>query len=96
MTGTDGAFTDDASLTVDPAALASITISPDTATITAGDTQSYTAEGFDTYGNSRGDVTVDTTFSITPTAPAPSRTAVRRPRRHTVTGNDGASPTTPA
>ena len=53
-------------ITVNPAALASITISPDTATITAGDTQAYTAEGFDAFGNSRGDVTADTTFSISP------------------------------
>src|SRR5205807_2507587 len=63
VTGTDGTFTDDATLTVNAAALASITVSPSTSTITAGDTQDYTAEGFDTYGNSTGDVTGDTTFS---------------------------------
>ena len=91
VTGTDGAFTDDASLTVNPAALASITISPDTATITAGDTQAYTAEGFDAFGNSRGDVTADTTFSISPDgsctlADCGSTVA----GAHTVTGTDGA------
>ena len=36
------------------------------ATITAGDTQSYTVEAFDQYGNSRGDVTGSTSFTIAP------------------------------
>ena len=58
--------TDDADLQIDPAALDHITISPSTATINAGGTQAYTSEAFDVYGNSRGDVTGLTTFSITP------------------------------
>ena len=41
-----------------------IVISPNTATITAGDNQAYTAEAFDAFGNSLGDVTSGTTFSI--------------------------------
>ena len=48
QTGTSNAFT------VDAAALDHITISPSSATITAGETQSYTAEAFDQFGNSRG------------------------------------------
>src|SRR5205085_1986587 len=39
-----------------------ITISPETASIAAGATQDYTAEGFDENDNSLGDVTGDTTF----------------------------------
>jgi hypothetical protein len=57
-------FTDTAILIVEPGPLASITISPDTSTIAVGDTQGYTAEGFDQYGNSRGDVTGDVIFTI--------------------------------
>ena len=41
-----------------------IVISPDDATVTAGTTQAYTAEGFDALDNSLGDVTGDTSFSI--------------------------------
>ena len=66
MTGEYLTKTDDASLQIDPAALDHITISPSSATINAGGTQAYTSEAFDVYGNSRGDVTGLTTFSITP------------------------------
>ncbi len=52
--------------TVDPAALEHITIGPASATITAGGSRAYTAEAFDQYGNSRGDVTGSTTFTIDP------------------------------
>ena len=41
-----------------------IVVSPDTATITAGNTQAYSAEAFDQYDNNLGDVTDDTTFEI--------------------------------
>jgi uncharacterized protein (DUF2141 family) len=44
--------------------LSYIVISPDTASITAGGTQSYTAEAFDTSNTSMGDVTSSTTFSV--------------------------------
>lgn len=40
-----------------PAAIASFTVSLPPLTITAGQTVAFTAEGFDAYGNSRGDVT---------------------------------------
>src|SRR5207237_222260 len=43
--------------------LASIKLSPKTATINAGGTQTYTAEGFDSNGTSLGDVTGSTNFS---------------------------------
>ena len=66
VTGTFSGKSDDADLQIDPAALDHITVSPASATITAGGTQSYTVEAFDQYGNSRGDVTGSTSFSISP------------------------------
>ena len=48
------------------AGLDHIVISPASATITAGGSQAYTAEGFDASNNSLGDVTASTTFSIAP------------------------------
>ena len=57
VTGTDGLLTDTATLHVTAAALDHIVISPASATIAAGATQTYSAEGFDTYGNTRGSVT---------------------------------------
>src|SRR5437870_5240196 len=66
VTGTDGSFSDTATLDVSPGALASIAISPSTATISAGGSQAYTAQGFDSHGNSTGDVTGATTLSISP------------------------------
>jgi hypothetical protein len=62
VTGTDGTFTDTASLKVDATELASITISPKNAEIPAGGTQVYSAEGFDAHGNDLGDVTTGTVF----------------------------------
>jgi hypothetical protein len=67
VTGTDGSFTDDASMTVSPEALDHMVLSPADATIASGGSQTYTVEGFDVYGNSRGDITFGTTtYSITP------------------------------
>ena len=43
-----------------------IVISPANATIQPGDSQAYSAEAFDTNGDSMGNVTADTTFSIAP------------------------------
>jgi uncharacterized repeat protein (TIGR01451 family) len=55
---------DSALVSIDPAELATIVVSPPTSSILAGETQTYTAEAFDVYANSRGDVTTQTTFSI--------------------------------
>ena len=67
VTGTDGSFADDASMTVNPEALDHMVLSPADATIASGGSQTYTVEGFDVYGNSRGDITFGTTtYSITP------------------------------
>jgi hypothetical protein len=68
VTGSSSGHTDTATLNVNAGALASISISPPTATIAATTSQTYTATGFDAYGNSLGDVTSATTFSILPNA----------------------------
>src|SRR4029079_1815261 len=89
VTGTFSGKSDDADLQIDPAALDHITISPSNATITAGQTQSYTAEAFDVYGNSRGDVTGSTTFSITPDGSCTAADCGSTVSGdHTVTGED--------
>jgi len=54
----------ESSLDVQPGALSYVAISPDVETIVAGEAQSFTAEAFDAYGNSLGDVTDDTAFSV--------------------------------
>ncbi|MGH2830850.1 MAG: beta strand repeat-containing protein, partial [Actinomycetota bacterium] len=66
VTGTNGAATGTATLNVTPGPLAGIEVTPSTATIPAGGTQTYTATAFDTYGNTIGDVTASTVFSIGP------------------------------
>jgi hypothetical protein len=71
--------------------LASIVLSPASATIAAGGSQAYTATGYDANGNSLGDVTGDTVFSIGPDGSCTLGTCtatVAGP--HTVTGVDGA------
>ena len=70
-----------------------IRLSPATATITAGSSQAYTAEGQDVYNNSLGDVTAGTAFVITPdgTCTGASCTATvadGASTHHTVTGTD--------
>jgi plastocyanin len=92
VTGDDGGASDTASLTVTPGALASIAISPQAATVVAGDGQAYTAQGFDAHGNSLGDVTGDTSFSISPDGSCSGAVCTpSQPGDHTVTGTDGAA-----
>jgi len=66
VTGTSEGKTGAAAFTVTPAPLDRIVIAPAAATIVAGGSQAYTAEARDRYGNSRGDVTAGTTFTIAP------------------------------
>ncbi len=70
-----------------------LVLSPATATIAAGGSQAYTAEGFDAANNSLGDVTATTTFTITPngscTAASCTATTVGA---HTVTGTKARRP----
>jgi subtilisin family serine protease len=65
-----------------------LAVNPASATITAGGSQSYTAEGFDAFGNSRGDVTAATVFSITDGSCAAASCSATLAGDHTVTGND--------
>jgi len=71
--------------------LSTIVLSPATASIGAGGSQSYTATGYDASGNSLGDITAMTSFSIAPdgscTASSCSATAAGT---HTVTATDGS------
>ena len=78
------------------AVLDHLVLSPATATIAAGTAQAYTATGFDTHGNSLGDVTAATTLSISPngagTGAACNNTAhtcaATQAGTYTVTGTD--------
>jgi hypothetical protein len=68
-------------------ALDHITISPARATIAPGGSQAYTAEAFDIFNNSRGDVTGSTAFSILPDGScAGAVCSATTPGAHTVTG----------
>ncbi|HWR69571.1 MAG TPA: hypothetical protein VN415_00730, partial [Dehalococcoidia bacterium] len=64
VTGTYSGLGDTATLTVNAGALHHIVVSPDTSSITAGNTQAYAAEAFDEFDNTLGDVTSSTAFSI--------------------------------
>jgi len=65
VTDSQGATdTDAAPVSIAPAELDHIILSPQTAAVLAGQAQTYTVEAFDAYSNSRGDVTTQTLFSI--------------------------------
>jgi parallel beta-helix repeat protein len=87
VTGNDAGAIDTASLSVTAAALDHLVLSPASATITAGGSQAYTAEGRDQYENSLGDVTASTTFSIAPNGSCTGATCTASAAgAHTVTG----------
>jgi parallel beta-helix repeat protein len=95
VTGTSSGKTGTASLTVGAGALDHIVISPASATISAGGSQSYTAQGFDAANNSLGDVTAFTTFTIAPEGScAGSVCSANAGGPHTVTGNDSGKTAT--
>jgi parallel beta-helix repeat protein len=95
VTGTKSGKTGTASLTVSAGTLDHIVISPSTATIVAGGSQTYTAQGFDASGNSVGDVTAFTTFSISPNGACTGASCTATAAgTHTVTGNDGGKTST--
>jgi hypothetical protein len=96
VTGTNGGKSGTASLTVSASTvLDHIVVSPASATIASGGSQSYTAQGFDAGGNSLGDVTAGTSFSIAPDGSCSgnvcSATAVGT---HTVTATDNGKTAT--
>lgn len=90
VTGTKGRAAGTATLTVVPAPVAHLVLSPASATLLAGDAQVLTAEGFDSFGNGLGDVTGSTVFTGSPglecTASACTSTG---PGTYTVTGTNG-------
>ena len=59
VTGNYGGLIDTATLTVNAGALHHIVISPDSATVTAGNAQPYTAQSFDQFDNPMADVTAN-------------------------------------
>ena len=88
---TRGAKNATAILHVTPGGTASIVISPDNATSLAGAGVTYTAQAFDSIGNSLGDVTSETTFSISPDGSCTANTcSATVAGAHTVTGTDGS------
>jgi hypothetical protein len=91
VTGNNGGKTGLASLTVTPGPLNQLAISPSSATITAGGAQSYTATGSDLYGNSLGDLTASTTFTIAPNGSCTGATCTATVAGgHSVTGSNSA------
>ncbi|WP_442215303.1 beta strand repeat-containing protein, partial [Specibacter sp. RAF43] len=87
-----GATTADATLTVTAGALHHLVLAPATGTIVAGGTRAFTAEGFDSFGNSLGDVTAVTEF----TGPAgitceDAVCTTTTPGSYTVTGTNGTA-----
>ncbi len=95
VTGTNSGKTGTASLQVDSGALARITISPSSATITAGSSQAYTAQGFDAANNPLGDVTASTSFTIAPDGSCSGNSCTAKSAGpHTVTGSDGGQTAT--
>ena len=74
-----------------------LVLSPANSTIPAGGSQDYTAEGFDAEGNDLGDVTADTTFTISPHGGGASCTGATCTANlvgdYTVTGTDTIGPT---
>jgi hypothetical protein len=66
VTGSDAGVTNTVTLTVTAAAPASLTLSPASAAIAAGASRAFSATGTDAYGNSNGDVTGTSSFTIAP------------------------------
>src|SRR5207302_1254129 len=89
VTGSYNGITGTTNLTVNGAALDHVTLSPATASIGAGGSQTYATEGFDQYGNDLGHVTASTRFTVSPDGTCSGATCapyVAGP--HTVTGTD--------
>jgi uncharacterized repeat protein (TIGR01451 family) len=87
VTGTSSGKTGTATLAVTAGALHHLVLSPATATISVGGSQSYTARGADASNNDLGDLTSSTTFSINPTGACTANSCTPTlAGTHTVTG----------
>jgi hypothetical protein len=91
VTGTDGSFHGTATLHVTAAAIHHLVVSPSSATVAPGETQSYTAAAADVYGNIIGDVTSATTFAIGGGSCSGASCASTAIGDHTVTGTDSSA-----
>jgi alpha-tubulin suppressor-like RCC1 family protein len=80
-----------AAIMVGSATVASLTLSPATATISPGGAQTYTATGYDASGHSLGDVTASTTFTVTNGTCTGNSCTSSTPGNQTVTGKDGSA-----
>src|SRR5205814_1343174 len=90
VTGSSGGQTSNATLTVNPGPLHHLALSPASATIGSGGSRTYTAQGRDAYDNSLGDVTANTTFTISPNGSCTGATCTASSSgAHTISGNDG-------
>jgi parallel beta-helix repeat protein len=95
VTGTSSGKTGAATLQVNAGPLDHITVSPSTATVSLGGSQTYTAQGFDAANNSLGDVTSQTTFTIAPDGSCSAAICTANTGGpHTITGNDAGKTAT--
>ena len=92
VTATDTGKTATVTLTVTPGPVGTLTIAPASTTIVAGASATYTATAADQYGNTIGDVTATTTFSVAPegSCTGASCTATKV-GSHTVTGTNNGN-----
>jgi len=92
VTATDtamGSLTGSQTATVSAGPLASLALSPGSASIPSGGSQTYTATGADQYGNGLGDVTAGTSFGIAPDGSCTGTTCTPSAGgTHTVTGTN--------
>jgi hypothetical protein len=96
-TGTAGSWS--FTLNVHPTTVASLVVTPATATIAAGQPQTYTVEGFDSSGDDVGNVTASSSFVIGPNgscdgAVCTATAADAASGSHTVTVTGGSATTT--
>jgi hypothetical protein len=93
VTATAGALSATQSpITVQPGSLHHLVISPASATITAGGSRTFTAQGRDASNNNLGDVTGGTTFTISPNGSCTTNSCgATAAGAHTVTGTNGAA-----
>lgn len=85
------------STVIEPGPLATLVISPSSSTITAGASQAYQVSGSDAYGNSLGDVTASTTFTVAPDGGCTAATCMATAAgAHLVTAVNGPVSTTAA
>jgi hypothetical protein len=91
VTGIDGVATGIAAVTV-PGPLASLVLSPPSATLSPGASETFFAEGFDAWGDDLGDVTAATSFAIGPDGSCTLNVCTATVAgNHAVTGTDGVA-----